>query len=306
MEQVSIIGIDVAKRSFQLRGARVDGSVAFRKRLSREKPLHFLGFQPRCVVAMEACASAHYWGRVTTAEITAEVDRLIDVGALDGLEFEDGDSTRQSAAASLLQIGAPAAVLGNVAMPAFGHRAWVEDGLDAPAVRKRDLPPVEVRRLSGFDACPQLVVHQVQFSLHRDAARAHLEHAWMVVVNGIHAIGRRRLSLPQKLCPLEIFVEFQPPHQRSVDEQLKRHRILLLLHRGCSETPGKSHAIHGGDGVSIRRSRVSIDFVARHVVHRVSDDGEIDDITDGAGRFGSNIGSSCIAKHRPRHARDRV
>ena len=31
MEQVSIIGIDLAKHGFQLHGARLDGSVAFRK-----------------------------------------------------------------------------------------------------------------------------------------------------------------------------------------------------------------------------------------------------------------------------------
>ena len=63
MDEVSIIGIDLAKRSFQLHGARADGSVAFRKKLSRGKLLAFLASQPRCVVAMEACASAHYWGR---------------------------------------------------------------------------------------------------------------------------------------------------------------------------------------------------------------------------------------------------
>ena len=63
MSEVSIIGIDLAKRSFQLHGARADGSVAFRKKLSRGKLLAFLAAQPRCVVAMEACASAHYWGR---------------------------------------------------------------------------------------------------------------------------------------------------------------------------------------------------------------------------------------------------
>ena len=63
MSEVSIIGIDLAKRSFQLHGARADGSVAFRRKLSRGKVLAFLASQPRCVVAMEACASAHYWGR---------------------------------------------------------------------------------------------------------------------------------------------------------------------------------------------------------------------------------------------------
>ncbi|WP_024882393.1 IS110 family transposase [Methylosinus sp. LW3] len=63
MKLASMIGLDLAKRSFQVHGALVDGGVAFRKKLSREKVLGFLAEQPRCVVAMEACGSAHHWGR---------------------------------------------------------------------------------------------------------------------------------------------------------------------------------------------------------------------------------------------------
>ena len=63
MEQASIIGIDLAKHSFQIHCAAADGSVLLRKKLSRRKLPGFLASQPRCVVAMEACASAHYWGR---------------------------------------------------------------------------------------------------------------------------------------------------------------------------------------------------------------------------------------------------
>ena len=47
--------------NFTVLGA--DGSVAFRRKVSRERLLYILGAQQRCVVAMEACASAHYWGR---------------------------------------------------------------------------------------------------------------------------------------------------------------------------------------------------------------------------------------------------
>ena len=67
MEEVSIIGIDLAKRSFQVHGARADGSVAYRRKLSRGKLKSFLATQPPCAVAMEACASAHYWGREIAA-----------------------------------------------------------------------------------------------------------------------------------------------------------------------------------------------------------------------------------------------
>ena len=63
MEEVSIIGIDLAKRSFQVHGARADGSVAYRRKLSRGRLLSFLASQPKCTVAMEACAGAHHWGR---------------------------------------------------------------------------------------------------------------------------------------------------------------------------------------------------------------------------------------------------
>ena len=43
MEEASIIGIDLAKRSFQVQGARADGSVVYRRKLSRGKPISPLG-----------------------------------------------------------------------------------------------------------------------------------------------------------------------------------------------------------------------------------------------------------------------
>ena len=55
--------IDLAKNNFQLHGARADGSVAFRKKVSRAKLLDFVAEQPRGTVAMEACGGAHHWGR---------------------------------------------------------------------------------------------------------------------------------------------------------------------------------------------------------------------------------------------------
>ena len=63
MEQVHMIGIDLAKHGFQLHGTRPGGSVALRKKLTWGKVLGFLASQPRCEVVMEACGSAHYWGR---------------------------------------------------------------------------------------------------------------------------------------------------------------------------------------------------------------------------------------------------
>ncbi|MPR11263.1 hypothetical protein [Microvirga tunisiensis] len=63
MQTLDMIGIDLAKNVFQLHGASQTGAVLFQKKLSRGKLLSFLATQPTCTVAMEACASAHYWGR---------------------------------------------------------------------------------------------------------------------------------------------------------------------------------------------------------------------------------------------------
>jgi transposase len=58
-----MIGLDLAKNTFHAHGAGPDGSVVFRKKLARAKVMTFLAQQPRCTVAMEACASAHFWAR---------------------------------------------------------------------------------------------------------------------------------------------------------------------------------------------------------------------------------------------------
>jgi len=63
MSKVTLIGIDLAKRVFQLHGACSDGSVAFRKKLSLGQLLAFVAQQPKCLIAMEACATAHGWAR---------------------------------------------------------------------------------------------------------------------------------------------------------------------------------------------------------------------------------------------------
>ena len=63
MEMVAIIGVDLAKHSFQVHSATAGGDVLFRKKLSRAQVVPFFTQQPNCIVAMEACATAHDWGR---------------------------------------------------------------------------------------------------------------------------------------------------------------------------------------------------------------------------------------------------
>jgi transposase len=66
--QVTTVGIDLAKSVFQVHGCDAEGRAVLRKRLGRRQLLVFLANLPRCLVAMEACATAHYWAR--------EIERL--------------------------------------------------------------------------------------------------------------------------------------------------------------------------------------------------------------------------------------
>ena len=50
MEEISIIGVDLAKNVFQLHGAAADGSVVYRKKLSRPQFARFMGKHPACEV----------------------------------------------------------------------------------------------------------------------------------------------------------------------------------------------------------------------------------------------------------------
>ena len=63
MEEVSTIGLDLAKHVFQAHGASASGAVVFRKKLRREQVLTFFAGQPRCRVAMEP-VRAHITGAV--------------------------------------------------------------------------------------------------------------------------------------------------------------------------------------------------------------------------------------------------
>jgi transposase len=64
VDEISVIGIDLAKNVFQLAALSPSGAVVWDKRLKRQAFKRFMSEQaPRCTVGMEACGGAHYWGR---------------------------------------------------------------------------------------------------------------------------------------------------------------------------------------------------------------------------------------------------
>lgn len=64
MTDVTLIGLDLAKNVFQAHGVDAEGTRVWSRRLRRDGVGAFFARQPRGVVAMEACAGAHHWGRL--------------------------------------------------------------------------------------------------------------------------------------------------------------------------------------------------------------------------------------------------
>jgi transposase len=62
--RINMLAIDLAKGSFQVCACRAGGAVLYNRALSRTRLATLLAEQPACVVAMEACATSHHWGRV--------------------------------------------------------------------------------------------------------------------------------------------------------------------------------------------------------------------------------------------------
>src|SRR5215510_9894706 len=64
MNEISTIGLDLAKNVFQIHGVDASGVVVLRRQLRRAAVEKFFARLPPCLVGMEACGSAHHWARV--------------------------------------------------------------------------------------------------------------------------------------------------------------------------------------------------------------------------------------------------
>jgi transposase len=60
---ITTVGIDLAKNVFQVHAVDGRGKVVARKQLKRGEMSRFFANLPPCLIGMEACASAHHWGR---------------------------------------------------------------------------------------------------------------------------------------------------------------------------------------------------------------------------------------------------
>jgi len=66
MENITLIAIDIAKETFHVRGINHRGKALFNKKISRHRlipTIEEIAPKNGCSIAMEACATSHYWGR---------------------------------------------------------------------------------------------------------------------------------------------------------------------------------------------------------------------------------------------------
>jgi len=63
VENVSTIGLDIAKNVFQVHGVDDEGRVVIRRQLRRRQVLKFFAKLPPCLIGIEACGTAHHWAR---------------------------------------------------------------------------------------------------------------------------------------------------------------------------------------------------------------------------------------------------
>ena len=63
MPTITTVGLDLAKKVFQVHGVDAEGKVVVARKLRRKEVLAFFAKLAPCLVGMEACGSAHYWAR---------------------------------------------------------------------------------------------------------------------------------------------------------------------------------------------------------------------------------------------------
>lgn len=64
MNEITLIGLDLAKTIFRVNAVDKFGKLIMNKNIHRERLVSFLANLPVCTVAMESCATSHYRGRI--------------------------------------------------------------------------------------------------------------------------------------------------------------------------------------------------------------------------------------------------
>jgi transposase len=70
MEEITTLGIDLAKRVFALHGVNARGRIVLRRVCRRHELAAIMAQLSPCLIGMEACSGAHEWGASSSASAT--------------------------------------------------------------------------------------------------------------------------------------------------------------------------------------------------------------------------------------------
>jgi len=166
------VGVDVAKAVFEVAVSDTPGAVRERHRLSRERFRRFFAAHEHTNVLMEACGSAHYWGR----ELQAMGHQVSLLHPGDVARYRDGNKTDRADAKALLEAARNAAI---------------------------DPVPVKSREQQAIAALHRLRQGYLQTRTARiNAVRGHLREFGVVIpVGARHVVARAQSALDDEELP---------------------------------------------------------------------------------------------------------
>ncbi len=196
------IGVDLAKTVFEVAISEAPGVVTSRRRLSRAAFPRFLAAQAPAEVLLEACGSAHHWGR--QAERCGHRVKLLH--PTDVARYRDGNKTDRADAKALLE-----------------------------AVRNQDLTPVPVK---SVEQQAVMALHRIRQGYLRtrtariNALRGHLRELGHVIPVGARRVAMEaRVALADDAIPpfLRAALVALLEEIRSLEEQAESVRASLTM-----------------------------------------------------------------------------
>jgi transposase len=167
------IGVDLAKSVFEVAVSQVPGQVRARRRLTRAAFRPFFAQQPPAEVLLEACGSAHYWGR----ELQQLGHHVTLLHPRDVARYRDGNKTDRADAKALLE-----------------------------AARNRDLSRVPVK---SVEQQAIVALHRLRQGYLRtrtariNALRGHLREFGVVIPVGVrHVLPQAHAALAEETVPV--------------------------------------------------------------------------------------------------------
>lgn len=234
MDDITTIGLDIAKNVFQLHGVDAQGQVVLRKALRRANMIAFFTKLPPCLIGMEACSTAHHWAR-TLMELGHEV-RLISPAYVKPFVKRHKNDAADAAA--------------------------ICEAVVRPSMRYVSVKSEEQQATLMLHSARELLISQRTALM--NALRGHFAELGMVVAQGARNVGDLLLILErmgqgsnEKALPETMRLALQP-----------LATALIGIEAEIAKLDKEILAIHRKDAVSLRLASIPVSGLLRRRFYR--------------------------------------